>query len=538
MEMEFSLLLPIKSELPMKKSTVIKLNTLIKIVIFILLFVISPAYAGDIHDAINKGDMAETKAILKDNPGSLHATDKDGRTPLHLAIIKGNRELAEFLVKSGADVNAKDAAGETPRSYAVKYDRKDIESILIEKNAFQNGRPVPGYAVIQGIESQVPGIHITGHPPNPPESVFRFAYAAAFVLLVLAGLGQFFLNKKFSGQNPGASDEDKAKTAAKHSKIRVFITIMITLLYFILLEGVIQVYVHYHPYQVFIPDPQSHWKVNPAITRDVERQATEDRCSYVIDQQYPYKKAEGTYRILCMGDSQTLGLPWAKLMRFTYPKQLEERLKEEIPGKKIEVMNMGVSGYSSFQGLIYLKNICLRYNPDCIIVAYGYHDGNGSFAPDKDVNTDKPWVKNLRSILYRSQLYLMIRRKILERRAFRKVEGGKPVYRRVSPEDYRKNLTTFEEMGKKNNFRTVFFTVPHIGKEGTSRLSYVEEMRKAAKEMNVPLIDGVEAMSKVPTEEQEKYFYRDGAHFTKEGNEFIARVLAEKMKGIIEGRSR
>lgn len=256
-----------------------------------LFFSSPPTYAGDIHDAVIKGDLAEIKAIIRDNPGSINATDKDGRTPLHLAVIGGNRNAVEFLVKTGADVNAEDSAGETPRSYAVKYGKRDIESILIERNAAKKGKSVPGYASIQGIESQIPGIHITGHPPNPPETVFRFAFSAAFALLILAGILQFLLNRKFSGNISGVPDEEREKISLKHSKIQKLITIVISILYFILLEGILQVYVCYHPYQVFIPDPQSHWKINPAVTKTDEGIDAEDRSQLCHRSAVPLQKS-------------------------------------------------------------------------------------------------------------------------------------------------------------------------------------------------------------------------------------------------------
>ena len=507
-----------------------KLKLILTTIFLILIsFIKIPVTAGEIHDAINNGTTEEVKNILKSNRGSLHATDEKGRTPLHLAIMKGDKELAEFLIKQGADVNARDNEGKTPRNYAVRYGKKEIESILISKNASWNRNAKPGYATIQGIESQIPGIHITGHPPTPPKKVFHFAYATAGVLFVIAGIAQYFINKKFQDTSTGEN-----KNSGNKTKKTIF-TVLIVLLYFILLEGIMQVYIYYNPYQVFIPDPQVHWKINPAITKAKEKKIiSKSRCGFLMDQQYGFKKKEGAYRILCLGDSQTLGMPWVKSIRYTYAKQLQNKFLEELDSLKIEVMNMGVSGYSSFQGLIYMKNIGLLYNPDCIIVGYGYHDGNGSFAPDKDITTDNPKVKELRSILYRSQVYLMIRRKILERRTVRKVEDNKPVYRRVSPEDYVSNLEKFVKMGKENNFKVVFFTVPHIGKEGTKRMLYVEEMRKTAAKLGVPLIDGVKAISEVPVEEQEKYFFRDGAHFTKAGNEFIAEVLFKNLKPILE----
>ena len=42
------------------------------------------------------------------NHVNLNAADYDQRTCLHLAASEGNGPIVEFLVQSGADINAKD----------------------------------------------------------------------------------------------------------------------------------------------------------------------------------------------------------------------------------------------------------------------------------------------------------------------------------------------------------------------------------------------------------------------------------------------
>lgn len=44
----------------------------------------------------------------------------DGETPLHLAVNKGNAELALVLIEHGADLNAVNKQGETPLFLATK----------------------------------------------------------------------------------------------------------------------------------------------------------------------------------------------------------------------------------------------------------------------------------------------------------------------------------------------------------------------------------------------------------------------------------
>ncbi|OMO50038.1 Major sperm protein [Corchorus capsularis] len=61
--------------------------------------------------------------------------DKEGRTPLHLAVSKGNIECAKMLLKSGADENAKSNDGRTALYRAAANGNRRMVEILIEMDA-------------------------------------------------------------------------------------------------------------------------------------------------------------------------------------------------------------------------------------------------------------------------------------------------------------------------------------------------------------------------------------------------------------------
>lgn len=76
-------------------------------------------------------------------------------------------------------------------------------------------------------------------------------------------------------------------------------------------------------------------------------------------------KPEGVYRIIAMGDSTTFGHFVAP--QDTYPAQLEQVLREEYGYTNVEVINAGVSGYSSFQIMSNLETRYLALDPDLVI---------------------------------------------------------------------------------------------------------------------------------------------------------------------------
>ena len=58
------------------------------------------------------------------------AKERDGSTPLHIAVRNGQIEFVEVLIANGADVNARDNAQLTPIDLAAAQDRTDILQLL------------------------------------------------------------------------------------------------------------------------------------------------------------------------------------------------------------------------------------------------------------------------------------------------------------------------------------------------------------------------------------------------------------------------
>jgi cytohesin len=63
-------------------------------------------------------------------------------TPLHLAALNGRKHAAELLIAAGADVNAKDNDGGTPLHDAVSQGHRNVVELLIAKGAAVNARTV------------------------------------------------------------------------------------------------------------------------------------------------------------------------------------------------------------------------------------------------------------------------------------------------------------------------------------------------------------------------------------------------------------
>jgi len=87
---------------------------------------------------IENGNIEKSQQILKEAKDEfwiedlLYAKNKEGETALHMAAIKGDKELVDSLLKAGADINQVNKEGETALRKAIihKSDRGVINSLI------------------------------------------------------------------------------------------------------------------------------------------------------------------------------------------------------------------------------------------------------------------------------------------------------------------------------------------------------------------------------------------------------------------------
>lgn len=92
------------------------------------------------------------------------------------------------------------------------------------------------------------------------------------------------------------------------------------------------------------------------------------------DREHAKAKPDDTVRIAVLGDSFTEAMHVP--MEQTFWWLLERRLQEcnAFPGKNIEVINFGVSGYGTAQELLMLRQKVWDYSPDLVVLAFTTHN--------------------------------------------------------------------------------------------------------------------------------------------------------------------
>lgn len=101
-------------------------------------------YKKTLCDVVIKGDLEQLKSLILGTDNFDKSTINDAEL-LHLAAREGHKDIAEFLIANGADVNAKEAANdETPLHMAALEGYKDIAKLLIAKGAIVDARDMFG----------------------------------------------------------------------------------------------------------------------------------------------------------------------------------------------------------------------------------------------------------------------------------------------------------------------------------------------------------------------------------------------------------
>lgn len=130
----------------------------INIMCFVLFSCIVSGQSNEIHRAALRGDLTEVKELLRNNESLLRARDRVGATPLCYAARGGHKEIIEYLLTRGADINATDYLLATPLHYMFEtsVDQEHLEAIelLIARGARVDARQWWGERVLMYAISQ------------------------------------------------------------------------------------------------------------------------------------------------------------------------------------------------------------------------------------------------------------------------------------------------------------------------------------------------------------------------------------------------
>lgn len=115
----------------MVEATVLALMKGILLFTLFLTVIGTPVFSQDLIDAVKKGDLRRVKELLNEDPECVHEQDRVHYTPLHWAAMLRNRDIAEFLISCGADINDRSNNQHlTPLQSALMFRYGDDPAVL------------------------------------------------------------------------------------------------------------------------------------------------------------------------------------------------------------------------------------------------------------------------------------------------------------------------------------------------------------------------------------------------------------------------
>ena len=214
----------------------------------------------------------------------------------------------------------------------------------------------------------------------------------------------------------------------------------------------------------------------------------------------PVRDKGDRFRILAIGDSTTFGLGVQQME--SWPSQLQQILD---PGAdNIEVINAGVPGYSSVQGLRFLEKRGLALHPDLVIATFGTNDC-GAWNGISDLE---------RYAVNASEATPSVGDSSNKHRA------------RLTEEEFEQCLKTIADLCRTNGARVLFLAWPNRGHFSTvfpSPPGYYAIVKDTGRKTQAPVVDVLDAVGR------DKGVLLDSVHFNARGCRLVAEAVARTL---------
>lgn len=269
---------------------------------------------------------------------------------------------------------------------------------------------------------------------------------------------------------------------------------------------------------IFEGDPLLLWRLKPNLDHAiwdftvVSTNAAHLRSERSDKQLQP--KQPGTIRVVCLGDSVTFGyrvpVVWPdKPTEYNpealpYSMLLEKQLRDANPQRQIEVITMAVPGYTSHQGLAWLRRDIENLDPDLLTVSFGWNDASFSDVPDREAIKTSWSARSVRWLIDHSQAFAhatsWLRER--ERRKTQNQNPGSPPTRprptaRVSEQEYLANMTAIEELSRQRGTRVIVIAAPYRDQspeapEGSTIKQYRLALASLMLQRQIPYLEIIE----------------------------------------------
>ncbi len=211
------------------------------------------------------------------------------------------------------------------------------------------------------------------------------------------------------------------------------------------------------------------WRLKPGLDTEFQTTPVQINGLALRGAEVPGPRSEGGLRVLCMGESLCFG--WGVHLQQSYSRQLEALLGRRLE-RPVEVINAGTPGYTSHQGLTFLREVGFDLQPDLVTLPYVINDidrlrffANDGRPDSEQQPASRLWtgLNNLsaRSVtfgLYRRGLLWCLRGAAGPRAEARALSLGMEC--RVPPQDYEANLRELVAACRERGVDVLFVVQP------------------------------------------------------------------------------
>jgi lysophospholipase L1-like esterase len=293
---------------------------------------------------------------------------------------------------------------------------------------------------------------------------------------------------------------------------------------------------------IFEGDPLLLWRLKPNLDHAywdftvVSTNAQSFRADYPIG-----TKPAGTFRIVCLGDSVTFGyrVPpvWPEKPKDynpewqPYPMLLEQELRKANPNRRIEAFPMAVPGYTSHQGLAWLRRDIDYLQPDLVIASFGWNDASLSDAPDRETIDTRWWSVSIRWLIDHSQAFAHATRWLRSRNDASNAVARAPVPR-VSQKEYVDNFNAIVRLARNHSAGVIVIGAPYrdsVTNPGEAQLmmQYRSWLRSEMQQSQTPYLEILELTEAAGSVNEG--FFGELIHPNHMGHRLMASELLEFM---------
>lgn len=302
----------------------------------------------------------------------------------------------------------------------------------------------------------------------------------------------------------------------------------------------INTYAHYisDPYLPYRPKPLSKIENRNDEFTDIYQYNSEGFRDYEHD----YKKPDGVFRILGIGDSFThgAGAPFEK----TYLYRLEKMLNKNNNIPKIEIINAGIPGFFPESERLLLKHYGVKYSPDVILVGFLPNDIiDTAFGIDFVKANNLGYLSSKIARQYGDfETLLYLRSHLVQtlwgRRIIRKIKKKYPikwedVYIKGGFHEKEWQKVEYEylkmiKIANKIKAKMIIVHIPQRGPWNKSKEYPAERLANFCKKNGIGFIDVLPAMKSASQLNNNLYWEKDG-HCNEHGYEVIAKAIYSEL---------